>query len=249
MLPQYVGGATVFGVVTNLLTDTDERALRHPAVKRMVLDTVQWGEETGRELFAKAVSCVNAPGDCLRLTSNVPVDTATHVAHVDAPPPRDTCSSSVLDRIFTSPFDDPPLPPTPLPPTAVIARDDVSVVSLLERAFTCTAGDEPAPEPIVALRDDVCTFAPAGLYGGTQVLGLPACNVGGSFYNGSTPYVGLKTINNSGSLSAFGAGSGFGFTVIALVIGVLLARFLFPSKHNVSRPLSFVLYRHMAYAV
>ena len=88
MLPQYVGGATVFGVVTNILTDTDELVLRHPAVKRMILDTVQWGEETGRELFAKAVACIDAPSGCVRLRSTrVDPDAATVApATVDTSP-------------------------------------------------------------------------------------------------------------------------------------------------------------------
>ena len=127
MLPQYVGGATVFGVVTNLLTDTDELVLRHPAVKRMILDTVQWGEETGRELFAKAVACIDAPSGCVRLRStHVDPDPAAaapasaSAATVDVSPPRDACSSSVLDRIFTSPFDDPP-PMTTFPPRVLHA--------------------------------------------------------------------------------------------------------------------------------
>ena len=161
MLPQYVGGATVFGVVTNILTDTDELVLRHPAVKRMVMDTVQWGEETGRELFAKAVACIDAPSGCVRLrpTRVDPDAAAVAPATVDASPQahRDSCSASVLDRIFTSSFGEAP------PPVATVNASPLRNAcssSVLDRIFTSSFDDAPPPLELadmdMVVRDDVC---------------------------------------------------------------------------------------------
>lgn len=244
MLPQYIIGAAVVGIAANLYSDDDQLALRHPAVKRMALDTVQWGEETVRELFIKATASFDVPVEGARvrlnkwglLSSHPHVEPAAPAAVVDVSSPCTAVFTEPLDvppprtSVFTEPLDDPSLQLE-----AIVARDDVCIASVLDHFFTSTPDDEPAPEPIVSIRDGGCMFGPdIGVSRDTAVFEPAACSIveSSSGWN--------AVLGDQSTLDGLTAGVTLGFTVIVLVVGILMAGFLNALMRKVRHTLAFL---------